>query len=91
MDYIQTRSSMTTAGMFVLGFLHGAWLITLPPFSWYDSFLMYFYGHFLDWGNSLSGGFLLGVFFVVDMLFVYFKYLFVGHVVAASAFQKTPV
>jgi hypothetical protein len=82
---------MTTSGMIILGFIYGIWLITLPPFSVYDSVLMWFYAWFLDWGNSVTGVFLVGLYFCIDIVFVYLKYFFIAHIVSSIAFAGIPV
>ena len=85
MDHVQNRSSLTASGTILLAFVYGGWLITLPPFSWYDSTLMWFYGWALDWGRSIDGGFLGGVYFIVDMVFVYLKYFLIANIIALWA------
>lgn len=90
MDFVRNRSSMTTSGMIILGFIYGIWLINLPPFSFYDSILMWFYAWFLDWGDSVTGMISGGFYFCIDMVFVYLKYFFIAHIVSAMAFGRIP-
>jgi len=68
--------SFFLTGLVIFGLVYSAWLIDLPPFSWWDGFLMWFYEWVLDWrADSDNTLIYLLVFVPLEIFFFFLKYL----------------
>lgn len=74
--------SFFLTGLIIFGLVYAIWLIELPPFTWWDGFLMWFYEWVLDWrsGSESSAAYFL-IFLPLEILFFSLKYLFFPSIV----------
>lgn len=69
--------SFILTGLLVFGSVYSIWLIELPPFSWWDGVLMWFYEWVLDLRHSSDSKLLYLVVIVpLEWFFFALKYLF---------------
>ncbi|WP_372997415.1 hypothetical protein [Marinobacter sp.] len=86
-----SHGSFFLTGLMIFGLVYAIWLIQLPPFSWWDGFLMWFYEWVLDWRvSSESTLFYLSVIVPLEFVFFFFKYLLFPSIVTSflAAFYR---
>jgi len=69
--------SFWLTGLIIFGLVYAMWLIELPPFTWWDGILMWFYEWVLDFriGSDSSAAYVF-IFLPLEIIFFYLKYLF---------------
>ena len=79
-----SQGSFFLTGLVVFGLVNAMWLIELPPFSWWDGVLMWFYEWVLDMREP-SGSVIFHLLVIVPLEFVFFffKYLLLPSIVTS--------
>jgi len=79
-----SQGSFFLTGVLLFGLIYAIWLIELPPFSWWDGLLMWFYEWVLDWRDSSDSTlFYLLVIVPLEFVFIFFKYLLFPSIVTS--------